>query len=109
MKVILFWSSESIELLEKRVKYSLEELGLTDFIELEISSDEQYKNDLWIKQEPALVIEEETIDFKDIIFEGITPEEEEIKSMFVSIIGWGEWGGSCSDAWWCGTCSSGCW
>jgi len=108
MKIKLFWSGENCELLEKRVQGSLEELGLTDFIELEVSTDEWLKSDMWIKEEPALIIEEETIDFKDIIFEWMVPEEEEIKSMFVSIIGWGGWGGSCSDEWGCGTCSSGC-
>jgi hypothetical protein len=63
---------------------------------------------MWIKESPALIIEEETIDFKDTIFEWITPEEEEIKSMFVSIIGWGSTGWSCSDEGWCGSCGSGC-
>ena len=107
MKIKLFWTGEDCETLEKRVKNSLEELGLTDFIELEVTTDSNLKEDMGIKEEPALIIEEETIDFKDIIFEWIVPEEEEIKSMFVSIIGWGGWG-SCSDEGWCGTCSSGC-
>jgi hypothetical protein len=107
MKIKLFWSGEECELLEKRVKRALEELGLTDFIELEVSTDASLKEDMWIKEEPALIIEEETIDFKDIIFEWMVPEEEEIKSMFVSIIGWGGWW-SCSDEWGCWTCSSGC-
>jgi len=39
-----------------------------------------------IKEEPALIIEEGSIDFKDVIFEGQTPPEEEIKPMLVSII-----------------------
>lgn len=108
MKIKLFWTGDQCELLEKRVKDSLEELWLTDFIELEISTDSSLKQEMWIKEEPALIIEEETIDFKDIIFEGIVPEEEEIKSMFVSIIGWGSTWGSCSDEWGCGTCASGC-
>jgi hypothetical protein len=33
-----------------------------------------------------LIVEEEAIDFKDTIFEGIIPDEEELKSMFISII-----------------------
>jgi len=57
-----------------------------DFIELGDSSDESLKKELSITQEPALIIEEESIDFKDMIFEGMIPEEEELKSMFVSII-----------------------
>jgi hypothetical protein len=34
-----------------------------------------------------LIIEEESIDFKDTIFEGIIPEDDELKSMFISIVG----------------------
>jgi hypothetical protein len=44
------------------------------------------KKELNITKEPALIVEEEAIDFKDTIFEGIIPESEEIKSMFISII-----------------------
>lgn len=107
MKIILFWKGEDCKNLEWKVKNSLEELWLTDFIELEVSIDSELREEMWIKQEPALIIVEDTIDFKDIIFEWIVPEEEEIKSMFVSIIGWGSWG-SCADEWGCWTCSSGC-
>jgi hypothetical protein len=56
-----------------------------------------------------LIIEEESIDFKDVIFEWIVPEIDELKSMFVSIIWW--WGSSCSSwrCWtWCWTWCS-CW
>lgn len=107
MKVILFWNGEQIEILEKRVKWSLDDLWLTDFIELELSSDDTLKEEMWIKEIPALIIVEETIDFKDVIFEWMVPEEAEIQSMFVSIIWWGEWWW-CSSEWWCGDCSSGC-
>jgi hypothetical protein len=46
---------------------------------------------------------EESIDFKDTIFEWIVPEDEELRSMFVSIIGggWGEWGWCAPE--WCGS------
>lgn len=108
MKVKLYGEGETLELLHTRVKNCLEELGLVDFIELEVTSDSSLKEEMWIKESPALIIEEETIDFKDTIFEWITPEEEEIKSMFVSIIGWGSTGWSCSDEGWCGSCGSGC-
>lgn len=107
MKVILFGEWEDCDKLETRVKNALNELWLVDFIELETSNDVVFQTEMWIKQAPALVIAEETIDFKDVIFEWMVPEEEEIKSMFVSII-WGGWWGSCSDEWGCWTCSSGC-
>lgn len=59
-------------------------------MELEITQDETLKQELGITQESACIIEEESINFKDMIFEGIIPEETEIKSMFLSIIGGGE-------------------
>lgn len=105
MKVIIYWSPENTETLQEKVLFSLDELGLSDFIQVEISQDETIKNELNIIKEPALIIEEESIDFKDTIFEGIIPDAEEIKSMFISIIG-GESGGSCGskdENWSCGT------
>jgi len=106
MKIKIYGSNEkSTELLTK-VKASLEELGLSDFIKLEATTDESFKVEFDIKEEPALIIEEESIDFRDMIFEWIVPEDEELKSMFVSIIGW-ESGWSCGTGW-CGDCSSGC-
>jgi hypothetical protein len=48
---------------------SLEELGLVDFIKVEVTQDEALKNELNITKEPALIVEEEAIDFKDTIFE----------------------------------------
>lgn len=105
MKIKIYWDPENTTNLLNTVKSSLDELGLVDFIELEQTTDENLKTELAITKEPALIIEEESIDFKDVIFEGIIPEEEEIKSMLISIIWWWEaWG-------WCGTwggCPSGC-
>jgi len=40
-----------------------------DFIKLEQTHDESFKAEFDIKQEPALIIEEESIDFRDMIFE----------------------------------------
>jgi hypothetical protein len=51
-----------------------------------------------------LIVEEESIEFKDTIFEWIIPEDDEIKSMFISIIGWWESGWWCAPEWcgsWC--------
>lgn len=106
MKIKIYGSNDKTDQLLAKVKSSLEELGLSDFIKLEASTDESLKTEFDIKEEPALIIEEESIDFRDMIFEGIVPEDEELKSMFVSIIGW-ESGWSCWTGW-CGDCSSGC-
>lgn len=106
MKIKIYGNNDkTLELLAK-VKASLGELGLSDFIKLEQTTDDSFKTEFDIKEEPALIIEEESIDFRDMIFEGIVPNDEELKSMFVSIIG-GEGWWSCGPSW-CGDCSSGC-
>jgi hypothetical protein len=87
MKVYIYGESVTSRDLEKRVYSVLEELGLSDFITLEMTTDENLKTELNISEDSALIIEEESIDFKDMIFEGMIPEEEELKSMFLSIIG----------------------
>ena len=107
MKVILYGSKENVTPLQQVVQTSLDELGLTEFLPVEISDNKDLQKELDIKQEPALIIEEESIDFKDIIFEWITPPAEEIKSMFISVIGWNE-GGSCGSKEADGSCGSGC-
>jgi len=102
MKIKIFWSKESNKDLLKKVKTGIDDLWLTDFIVLEETNDESMKKELNITKEPALIIEEESIEFKDVIFEWIVPEEEEIKSMLISIIWWdSEWWG-CAP-WWCGS------
>lgn len=107
MKVKIYWKWEETQELLNKVNNSLEELWLSDFLEVEVTNDESIKNELSITKEPALIIEEEAIDFKDTIFEWIIPSDEEIKSMFISII-WGWDGWSCSSAWGCWSCSSWC-
>lgn len=102
MQIKIYWNSpETNELLEK-VNNSIEELWLNDFIKVETTTDSSLKDELNITKEPALIIEEESIDFKDMIFEWIVPDMDELKSMFVSIIWWWEWW-SCWTGWWCGT------
>ncbi len=104
MKVKIFGSPENTTELEHKVQTCLDELWLVEFIKVEVTDDETLKTELDIQKEPALIIEEESIDFKDTIFEGIIPEEEEIKSMFISIIGWSGWScGSKEDDGSCGT------
>ncbi len=103
MKLKIFWEEKNIKDLFKKVSLWLEELGLSEFIKLEKTNSKKLKEELEITKEPALIIEEESIDFKDMIFEWITPSDEEIKSMLVSIV-WAWDSGSCS--WNCHSCSS---
>lgn len=107
MKIKLFGTEENTNELNTKVLTVLEELGLSDFIKVETTQDKALKLELNITKEPALVIEEEAIDFQDTIFEGIIPENEELKSMFISIIWWGE-GGSCGSKDADGSCGTGC-
>ncbi len=106
MKIKIYWTKENTKELLNKVTISLGELGLSDFIKVETTQDEELQKELNITKEPALIVEEEAIDFKDTIFEWIIPDDEELKSMFISIIWW--W-----DADWCApsacwTCSTGC-
>lgn len=104
MEIKIFWTWEETNELKNRVNISVEELGLTDFITLSETNDESLKKELNISKEPALIIVEESIDFKDMIFEWIVPDIEELKSMFISIIGWWD-----SSGWWCWGWSCGSW
>ncbi len=107
MKVKIYWTwTEATELMWK-TKVTLDELGLIDFIEVESTQDEALKEALKITKQPALIIEEESIDFQDMIFEWIIPSDEELKSMFVSIV-WGESGGSCGSKESDGSCGTWC-
>lgn len=105
MKIIIYWAETERSDLVQTLNRSLEELGLTDFIKVEETDDSKIKDEMWIKSAPALIIEEESIEFKDTIFEWQTPSEDEIKSMLISIIGWeSAWGcGSKDESGSCGT------
>lgn len=105
MQIKIYWTNPETNSLLEKVNFSIDELGLQDFIQAEVTTDETLKTELNISKEPALIIIEESIDFKDMIFEWIVPEVEELKSMFVSIIwGW-EWAWGWCSSWGCG---SGC-
>jgi len=104
MQVKIFWEWEKMTQLSNKVNLILEELWLIDFIKIEETTDENLKKELNIKENPALIIEEESIDFKDVIFEWIIPEDDELKAMFTSIIGGWEMD-SCAPSS-CGSCSS---
>lgn len=110
MKILIYWNNTETDTLLERVNFAIDELGLNDFIQASKTNEESIKSELNISQEPALIIEEESIEFKDMIFEWIVPEVDEIKSMFISIVWWGDgWScssGSCGTSW--GWCGSGC-
>lgn len=105
MQIKIYGETPETQELLQRVNFCIEDLGLTDFVKAEIDNSETLKQELNISQVPALVIEEESIDFKDMIFEGIVPDIEELKSMFISIIGGWDEGGWCWTGG-CGSCSS---
>ncbi len=96
MKVCVWGKWEQASTLTDKIRLVLEELGLTDFVIVETTNDSSIKEELNITEQSALIIEEESINFKDMIFEWLIPEPEELKSMFISIIWWGS-------AWWCGS------
>lgn len=112
MIIHLIGSGDEINTLETLVNKSLSELALDDAVKVKISNDEALKMELGVTQNPALAIEEESIDFKDMIFQGEVPEYDEIKSMFISILGDEDDGiggcGSCGTSGGCGSCESGC-
>lgn len=110
MIIKLVGSGPELENLQNLVQQSLTELALADSVKIETTDDPAYKMELGITENPALAIEEESIEFRDMIFQGEVPAYEEIKSMFISILGDDEdhGGGSCSTEWGCGTCDSGC-
>ena len=108
MKVILYWDTKTVTPLQQVVKSSLDDLGLTDFLPVELSEDPALKAELNITELPALIIEEESIDFKDVIFQWMVPPEEEIKSMFISVIGGNEGGWGCWSKESDGSCGTWC-
>ena len=95
MLIKLIGSGTELDSLHTLVTKALTELALDDAVRVETTEN------------PALAIEEESIDFRDMIFQGELPAYDEIKSMFISILGDDddhEGGcGSCSTGG-CGTC-----
>lgn len=94
MKIVIYWNNKDSELLYEKVVLSLEELWLNDFIEVWKTLNDKLKEKIKIEKTPALIVEEESIDFTDIIFEWVIPSDEEITSILISIIWW-KW----SDCW----------
>lgn len=75
-----------INYLRRTCKRALTDLSLDDAVKVETTNDDSYKLELRITKNPALAIEEESIEFRDMIFEGEIPAYDEIKSMFISIL-----------------------
>jgi hypothetical protein len=109
MIIKLVGSGAELESLRESVVRALSELALEDAVKLETTDDAAYKMELGITENPALCIEEESIDFRDMIFQWEVPEYDEIKSMFVSILGDEDdhgTGDSCGTGG-CGSCGDG--
>lgn len=110
MNIVLIGEGAELDELRSAVTASLERNNLSSVITLSESNDPSYKLELGITQNPALAIEETTIDFRDMIFEGMVPDADELDAMFVSILGEDESHhsgggcGTCSTEGGCGTC-----
>lgn len=108
MRIHLVGTGEALHTLETSVKNILKELNLDHTVDLKVWDDPAYKIALGITENPALCIEEESIEFQDVLFQGIVPSEEEIRSMFISIFGDEEESHGCSggcSTGWCETCA----
>lgn len=101
MLIRVVGTSPDADTLLSRVQASLEELGLLSHATVEIYDTPEYRELMKIQNLPALCIEEESINFRDMIFEGVIPEQSEIASLFISLFGEGEKKSGC------GTCSTG--
>lgn len=87
MLIRIVGTSPDTDTLLSRVQASLEELGLLSHTTVELYDTPEYREQMKITQLPALCIEESSIDFRDMIFEGVTPEQAEITSLFISLFG----------------------
>jgi hypothetical protein len=103
MIIKLVGSGTELDNLQSLVEKALVELVLEDAVKLQTTDDASYKLELGITENPALCIEEESIDFRDMIFQWEVPAYDEIKSMFISILGDDEDHGGGG----CGSCSTG--
>lgn len=110
MLVKIYGNTPDAQALFDEVCATVDELKISELISCQLTYDTNLAQELNISKEPALILQEDAIDFKDTIFEGQIPHREDLKSMFVSIL-WidtsthtGKW---CS-AWGCSTCATGC-
>mgnify|MGYP000084144642 CR=1 FL=1 len=87
MLIRIVGTSPDTDTLLSRVQASLEELGLLSHTTVELYDTPEYREQMKITSLPALCIEEESINFRDMIFEGVTPEQTELTSLFISLFG----------------------
>ncbi len=87
MLIRIVGTSPDTDTLLSRVQASLEELGLLSHTTVELYDTPEYREQMKITILPALCIEEESINFRDMIFEGVTPEQTELTSLFISLFG----------------------
>lgn len=104
MKIVLYGHGDRLAELTQLVNESITRLKFGELTSVSTTNDEAYAQALGITQNPALCVEEESIDFKDMIFEGIIPDHSELDAMFQSILGTPE---NMSSGGGCGTCSTG--
>ena len=90
MLIRIVGTSPDTDTLFSRVQASLEELGLLSHTSVEIYDTPEYREAMKITTLPALCIEESSINFRDMIFEGVIPEQSELVSLFLSLFGSGE-------------------
>lgn len=69
MIIQLVGSGKELDTLKELVDRSLSELSLSDETKVRTTDDPAYKMELGITENPALCIEEESIDFRDMIFQ----------------------------------------
>ncbi len=69
MIIKLVGSGTELDTLSTLVKQALIELALDDAVKIETTDDAAYKMELGITENPALALEEESIEFRDMIFQ----------------------------------------
>ena len=69
MLIKLVGSGSALTDLQALVNQALTELALDDAVTVSTTDDAAYKLELGITENPALAIEEESIDFRDMIFQ----------------------------------------
>lgn len=69
MIISLVGEGTSLSDLEVLVNKALSELSLSDAVTVKLSNDSAYNMELGITEFPALCIEEESIEFRDMIFQ----------------------------------------
>ena len=102
MKVIIYGKWPETEKLIQNTKKVFENLWLDKNL-LEVTNDDNIQKELWIQKQPAFILYDGDIDFKDIFFEWEVPSENEIE-MFLSNILWAWWDMFCAPSS-CGSCA----